>query len=132
MRTLDPCHLITVLHAAVELEQIPTSAHLAARMMFTAANEFEDIAGCDVMDLGCGTGMLSIASFYLGASGITSFDIDSEALEVAKHNCSKLEIAEIDFVQANVADLCLHHGTYASPATCHAHLTMQLQVQTQS
>jgi predicted RNA methylase len=41
----------------IELEQIPTSSHIASRMIFTAANTFNDIEGCSVGDLGCGTGV---------------------------------------------------------------------------
>ena len=44
----------------VELEQYPTEAHLAARLVFTAATSFDDVEDKVVVDLGTGTGMLGI------------------------------------------------------------------------
>ena len=49
-----------------ELEQYPTSAHLAARVMHTA-DQYGDIEDKAVGDFGCGTGMFAIASQMLGA-----------------------------------------------------------------
>lgn len=49
------------------LEQYATSAHLAARMLFTAESQFGDIDGKRVLDLGCGCAMLSIAAACMGA-----------------------------------------------------------------
>ena len=43
----------------VNLEQVCTSPHIAARMIFTAANTYEDIEGCNIGDFGCGPGILS-------------------------------------------------------------------------
>jgi predicted RNA methylase len=50
-----------------ELEQYPTSAHLAARMLFVAETSFGDIEGRRVCDLGCGTAILGIGAHMLGA-----------------------------------------------------------------
>ena len=47
----------------VELD--PTSAELAAQVLFTAQNSFDDISGKQVADFGCGGGMLSIAASLL-------------------------------------------------------------------
>lgn len=44
-----------------------TSAHLASRMIFTAATQFDDIDEKSVLDLGCGCAILSIASVMMGA-----------------------------------------------------------------
>jgi hypothetical protein len=41
----------------VELEQVPTSPHIAARMLYSAMEQ-EDIDSCMVGDFGVGTGML--------------------------------------------------------------------------
>eukprot|EP00041_Stephanoeca_diplocostata_P022413 m.534629 g.534629 ORF g.534629 m.534629 type:complete len:92 (+) comp22057_c0_seq6:338-613(+) len=45
----------------MQLEQYPTSAHIAARMLF-AMEEYGDITGKSVADLGCGCGVLSTLS----------------------------------------------------------------------
>lgn len=50
-----------------ELEQYPTSAHLAARLLYTADASFDDIEEKAVLDLGCGTGMLGIGATILGS-----------------------------------------------------------------
>jgi predicted RNA methylase len=41
-----------------------------------------------VCDLGCGTGMLSIACVLMGASHVLSVDVDKDALEVMQSNVS--------------------------------------------
>jgi hypothetical protein len=57
---------------SVELEQYKTSAHLAARMLFTIQEVYGDIQGKVVADLGCGTGMLAIGSQVLEAGYVGS------------------------------------------------------------
>jgi rRNA N6-adenosine-methyltransferase METTL5 len=63
----------------VDLEQYTTNAHLASRLIFTAATTYDDIEGKTVVDLGTGTAMLGIHShphssvdlidvFYLGSA----------------------------------------------------------------
>ena len=90
----------------IELEQIPTSALIASRMIFTAANTYEDISGCAVGDFGCGPGILSIGSSLMGSAYNIGFDIDPEALETAWVNIRKLEVNDtVDLVQANLEQL---------------------------
>ena len=45
--------------------------------------------GDKVLDLGCGSGILGIGSIKLGASTITSVDIDEQAVKVAKEAVEK-------------------------------------------
>jgi ribosomal protein L11 methyltransferase len=42
--------------------------------------------GMDVIDVGCGSGILSIAALRLGAARASGWDIDPEAVEVAREN----------------------------------------------
>lgn len=93
----------------VDLEQYPTSAHLAARMLYTAAMSFDDVVDCHVCDLGCGTGMLSAAALYLGAGAVTAVELDDDALGVLRENLEGLEL-DADVVQADVARLPLPEG----------------------
>ena len=46
-----------------------------------------------VLDLGCGSGILGICALKLGASQVTSIDIDEQAVKVAEEN---YEVNEID------------------------------------
>ena len=76
------------------LEQYMTPAVIAADMLFEAYRK-GDIADLKVMDLGCGTGMLSIGSWFLDAGMVVGFDASEKALEIARMNAEGLG-AEID------------------------------------
>ncbi|GAA6035378.1 hypothetical protein JCM8097_008844 [Rhodosporidiobolus ruineniae] len=87
-----------------EYEQYVTSAHLASRMIFTAATQFDDLDDKDVLDLGCGCAILSIASVMMGANSVVSVDLDPDALEIARANVESVEMDEhISFVHAEIA-----------------------------
>lgn len=47
-----------------------------------------------VLDLGCGSGILSIASILLGAESVTAVDIDQNSVKIAKENAEKNRIPE--------------------------------------
>lgn len=72
------------------LEQYMTDANLAADMLFEAYSN-GDISGMKVIDLGCGTGMLSIGSWLLGAGMVKGFDVSEKALSVAETNRSRFD-----------------------------------------
>ena len=59
--------------------------------MHAASSSFGDIEGQSVLDLGCGTGILSAACAYAGASHVLGFDVDPDALAIASRN---LEIVD--------------------------------------
>ena len=85
----------------VGLEQYPTHSSIATDILFEAyANG--DIAGKDVVDLGCGTGIFAIGASLLGASSVTAYDIDPDALEIAKNNATALG-CEIDFIESDIS-----------------------------
>eukprot|EP01091_Cochliopodium_minus_P004106 TRINITY_DN14022_c0_g1_i1.p1 TRINITY_DN14022_c0_g1~~TRINITY_DN14022_c0_g1_i1.p1 ORF type:complete len:213 (-),score=50.69 TRINITY_DN14022_c0_g1_i1:31-669(-) len=93
--------------AKVKLEQYPTPPNLATEMMFTIENSFGDLDGKFVCDLGCGSGMLTIASSLLGASFVMAIDIDPSAIEDAKENISIIfdECGDIDFLNCSVENI---------------------------
>ena len=68
------------------LEQYMTPAPLAARFLFDAFlhGDLEDFR---VLDLGCGTGMLSVGAALLGAE-VTGVDTDASALKIAEENAA--------------------------------------------
>ncbi len=70
----------------ISLEQYPTSAHIASRMIYTAEQTYDDIGSATVVDLGTGTGMLGIAAAIMGAGHVLGIDIDQDALEIARRN----------------------------------------------
>ena len=61
---------------------------------------------CEVLDVGCGTGILSIIAAKLGASGVKAIDIDEVAVKVAKENISiNKENSKINAFKGILSDL---------------------------
>lgn len=64
-----------------------TGHHQTTFMMMQAMQDLkEQIAGADVVDLGCGTAVLAILAAKLGASGITAIDINEVAVRSSLEN----------------------------------------------
>jgi len=89
----------------VLLEQYPTRPHIAACMLQTIHDTFDDIDNKMIADLGCGCGVLSIGSVMLGAGTVTGFDVDQDALEQFQENIADFEMDNIELVNADVASL---------------------------
>lgn len=95
-----------------QLEQYPTSAHLAAQVVHTMDSSFDDICGKVVCDLGCGTGMLSIAAALMGADYVLGVEVDRSAIDIASQNAADMDLdTTVDCCQADV--LC---GSFISEA----------------
>ncbi len=78
--SLDPTSASTVLHVATSLG---------------------DIEGRDVIDLGCGTGILSIGAAILGAKRVVGIDIDEDSLKVALENTKSLSV-KVEFISGTI------------------------------
>lgn len=74
-----------------------TGSHATTRMCL----ELMDVEGKDVIDVGCGSGILGIAAKICGAKSVYMCDIDEQAVEFARQN------AELNYVDAVIerADL---------------------------
>ncbi|MBY9007687.1 MAG: methyltransferase [Candidatus Lokiarchaeota archaeon] len=81
----------------IQLEQYAIDAICAVDIIFFAGFEFDDIEDKMILDLGSGTGKLSIASAFLKAHTILSIDIDIDALNILKRNISSLNLENIIF-----------------------------------
>jgi ribosomal protein L11 methyltransferase len=55
--------------------------------------EPRDLAGQSVLDYGCGSGVLAIASLLLGARRAWACDTDRQALEVTAENAARNDVA---------------------------------------
>ncbi|MBS7642680.1 MAG: METTL5 family protein [Candidatus Bathyarchaeia archaeon] len=89
------------------LEQYSTPVDLAVKVLRLAYFR-RDLYGKIVLDLGCGTGILSIGAALLGAEYVIGIDIDRSALEAASMNAKMLNVSDIiDWVQADVANFNL-------------------------
>ncbi len=86
----------------IELEQYVTPPSLASEIVVTA-KLMGDLNF--VVDLGCGTGILTIASALLDAKAV-GFDVDLEALKIARKNAEKVGI-QADFVLSRVEDITI-------------------------
>uniref|UniRef100_A0A1L8DRX5 Putative rna methylase n=1 Tax=Nyssomyia neivai TaxID=330878 RepID=A0A1L8DRX5_9DIPT len=87
------------------LEQYQTPPHIASCMLYEIQSQYGDIEGKLVADLGCGSGMLSIGSFLLGASHTIGFEIDPEASNIFVENVLEMEVPSVDCVHCDVLRL---------------------------
>jgi putative methylase len=85
----------------IELEQYCIDALSAVDIIYFAGFEFNDIPNKFVIDLGSGTGRLSIASALLNASIVLSVDIDLLALNTLKKNILRLGLENVIFPLCN-------------------------------
>lgn len=76
----------------VQLEQYCIDAACAVDIIFFAGFEFNDINQKIIIDLGTGTGRLSIASTFFNPIYIFSIDIDFSALFILKKNIRALHL----------------------------------------
>ena len=95
------------------LEQYPTRPHLAACILHSIESTYGGLDGKIVADLGCGTGVLSIGARLLGAITVIGFDVDPDAIEIAKKNLIDfgLDFEEendgyCDFILKDVTNSC--------------------------
>ena len=65
----------------------------------------QDLQDCDLLDFGCGSGILAIAGMLLGARQAVGTDIDPQALEASRDNASRNGIAAAQFPLYLPADL---------------------------
>ena len=86
-----------------DLEQYVTPATIAADLLYSAYVQ-GDIADRKVVDLGCGTGMLAIGAWLLGAKEVVGVDFDGQALKVAEQNARELG-TEVRLLQMQVHEL---------------------------
>lgn len=93
-----------------------TGHHETTRLMMRAMQTLP-FAGKKVLDLGCGTAVLSILASRMGASGVLAVDIDEWAVSnsqdnIVRNNCSNITVqlgdtsiagnAQFDIVLANI------------------------------
>ena len=62
-----------------------TGSHASTQLCLEGVEE-HTAQGCNVLDLGCGSGILSIAALCLGAKHAIAVDIDPKAVDVAYEN----------------------------------------------
>ena len=76
-----------------------TGTHETTRLCMELLEEYVT-PGCDVLDVGCGSGILSVAALLLGAQKAVGVDIDALAVKTAVQN------AEINHVADRFTGIC--------------------------
>jgi len=87
----------------VELEQYSTPSIIAADLLWNALS-LGDIDGLKVVDLGCGTGILTIGAALLGASEAVGVDVDKDSIFLANEQSSTKHLDNTRFVVSDVSD----------------------------
>lgn len=78
-----------------------TGTHETTRLVMKIMQDVV-VGGEQVLDVGCGSGILAITASKLGAKGCNAYDIDPVAVKVAKENAS---IAGCDNITVGTSDL---------------------------
>ncbi len=82
-----------------------TGTHETTKMCSVLLEKYI-IPGDTVVDLGCGTAILSIIAAKLGAKAVTAVDIDEVAAKVAKENCAINGVAaQVEVFRGVIDDL---------------------------
>ncbi|ETN63759.1 methyltransferase [Anopheles darlingi] len=87
------------------LEQYITPSHIASQALYAVQTKYGDLEGRTVLDLGCGTGMLSIGAAMLGAALVVGTEIEPDAVKIFQENCNGFDLHNVDCVQADVLQL---------------------------
>jgi len=81
-----------------------TGRHESTRLMMRLMGKI-DIKGRDVIDIGCGSGILSIYASTLGAKSIVALDNDFDAVLSAKKNMAFNRLDDIAIICADLNDI---------------------------
>lgn len=108
----------------VKLEQYLTPAHLAADLVYTAYMQ-GDIQNKEVVDLGAGTGMLSIGAALLGGN-VKAVEKDEDAVESLEDNVERFK-ANLDILNDDMENIDFEADTVLMnpPFSVHSDLGMQ-------
>jgi putative methylase len=96
----------------VNLEQYTTPEKIVANILYLIAYSNLDIPGKTVLDLGCGTGRISLGSSFLGAREVVGIDIDKTAIKMANENANRLNLEKkINWITGDISVIRGHFDT---------------------
>ncbi len=79
-----------------------TGTHETTSMCMQLIEKYLSVDSKDVLDVGCGSGILSIASKLLGARTVTGIDIEEVAVTTSYENAKKNHIEDITFLEGDL------------------------------
>lgn len=86
-----------------------TGTHPSTQLCLIAAEEIlGERPSLEVLDLGCGSGILSIAAILLGANRALALDIDELAIKVTQENAERNGVAEKIHAQVGSLETVMH------------------------
>ena len=80
-----------------------TGTHATTALCLTWLDSL-DLPGKQVLDMGCGSGILAIAALLLGAEAATGMDIDPQAITATESNAAANDVAEHLTTTRNLED----------------------------
>lgn len=87
----------------VHLEQYTISESVASSILYIAAYANNDVVGRNVLDLGCGTGRLSLGAAFLGAKKVVGVDVDRLAIKTAVENSAKTGLTgKVEWINGDI------------------------------
>jgi putative methylase len=90
------------------LEQYTTPSIIASDVLWNAYT-LGDIDSCNIMDLGCGTGIFAIGSSLLGANNVLGLDIDIDSIKSAQNISKDIGVINVNFDVCDVNDVNNFH-----------------------
>jgi len=79
-----------------------TGTHETTSMCMQFLEKYIATESKDVLDVGCGSGILSIAAKLLGAKNVTGIDIEDVAVTTSYENAKKNHIDDITFLEGDL------------------------------
>lgn len=89
------------------LEQYVTPTDVAATMLSIATYVNGDIEGKRVLDLGCGTGRLTLGAAFLGAEEVVGVDLDKASVRMASEASADTGLKDkTEWIAADIEAIC--------------------------
>jgi ribosomal protein L11 methyltransferase len=86
-----------------------TGLHETTRLVAQALGDHvSELAGTELLDVGCGSGVLALIALALGAKRAVAVDIDADSIEVTRENAARNAMSDrVDASTTDIADVAL-------------------------